>query len=75
MPKLMYTRKPIGLRKSKGMMGGRIGLYMEPEEPEISPEKKEQLNEIVDKLSKIKIINPAKGARAKKETKNKYINI
>lgn len=75
MPRLIFSKRPLGLKKSKGLLGGRIGMYMEEVEPEIGPEKKEQIDVLVDKLSRIKIINPAKSARAKKESKSKYINI
>jgi len=79
MPKIINTRNIVSLKRGRGIDGNRLTMCsindsneMEVDEPE---EKKEQMNKIIDKLAKIKIINPKNGAKMKKEMNSKYISI
>jgi len=75
MVRLLNPRQTVHLKNGRGIDGCRLSLceFQEPEMQDLS--KKEHMNEIIDKLAKIKIVNPSKGARAKKEIKDKYITI
>lgn len=78
MTKIYHTRQVVALKRGRGVDGKRLSMCdkMQNElKNDSEPEKKEQMNQIIDKLSKIKITNPSNGARAKREIKNKYISI
>lgn len=80
MPMLMMSRKPLYMKRGRGIDGQRLTMCSTnmPEEDGSSggsDADKEKMSEIVDKLAKIKIINPRNGAKAKREIKNKYITI
>ena len=85
MPRIINTRQVLHLKKGRGIDGNRLSMccsqYENGMEVDHSPkenmedEKKEQMAEIVNKLAKIKIINPRNSAKAKSEIKNKYIAI
>lgn len=71
------SKKIITLKKGRGIDGNRLSMcdmILElPKEDKNS--SKENMDELIGKLSKIKIINPMRGAKAKSEIKNKYISL
>lgn len=88
MPRIINTRNVVPPRmiyqtKGRGVNGNRLSMLsihpqedkMEMETSRMDDDEKKQMSEIVNKLSKIKIINPKNTAKAKKEIKNKYITI
>jgi hypothetical protein len=74
MTRIYHTRQVVALKRGRGVDGKRLSMC-DKMQNESEPEKKEQMDQIIDKLSKIKITNPSNGARAKYEIKNKYISI
>ncbi len=91
MPRIINTRQVVHPRlihqtKGRGIDGCRLSMCdasLDPsmendgdkEEKVSEASKDEHMKEMISKLSKIRIINPKNGAKAKKEIKNKYITI
>ncbi len=78
MPRIINARQTVNHKKGRGIDGNRLSMCHTDcvdEKNEMPSADKEQMSEIISKLSKIKIINPKNGARAKSEIKNKYITI
>lgn len=71
MPRIVSSKQVVNLKRGRGVSKCSISICEEPKDDE----KKEQINEIVSKLSKMKIVNPKNGAKAKMEIKNKFISI
>ena len=85
MVKLLSTRKAMSIKRGRGIDGQRLMMCdIREEAPEEEGflfgkgeivEKKEKMDEILSKLSKMKISNPSNSAKSRHELKNKYISI
>lgn len=80
--RIIPTRGVLRIKKGRGIDGNRLAMCMSDddrmdcssENPKAEP-KDEKMAEMIDKLAKIKIINPKNGGKAKRDAKNKYISL